>query len=72
MLIMPLNQLIEANFPVVSAIRVLGLTLLNALPVAFGCSNTVQTSMVLYNLTLILNVRNVEFVHSRHRVSCYQ
>ena len=62
-LIIPLNQLIEANFPVVCAIRVLGLTLLNALPVAFGCSNAVQTSRVLYNLTLILNVRNVEVKH---------
>ena len=42
-----LNQLMEANFPVVCPIRVLGLTLPNALPLAFGCTNAVQTSRVL-------------------------
>ena len=31
-----------------------------ALFVAFGCTNAVQTSRVLLNLTLILNVRMVE------------
>ena len=41
--IMPLNQLMEENFPVVCAIRVLGVTLSNAMPVDFGCTNAVQT-----------------------------
>ena len=42
-----LNQLMLANFYVVCAIRVLGLTLSSAMPVAFGCTNAVQTSRVL-------------------------
>ena len=45
--IIPLNQLMEANFPVVCAIMVLGLSLSNAMPLAFGCTNAVQTSRVL-------------------------
>ena len=45
--IMPLNQLMEENFPAVCAIRVLGLTLSNAMHVAFGCANAVQTSRAL-------------------------
>ena len=44
---MPPNQLIVANFPVVCAIRALGITLSNVIFVVFGCTNAVQTSRVL-------------------------
>ena len=37
------HHFFSTYFPVVCAIRVLGLTLSNAMPVAFGCTNAVQT-----------------------------